>query len=80
MASAPRDGTEIDLWSRVSQSRLCCIRFIKAADVDARYAPGGDWAHLAQDGWRRSKEDDSTLCDEQFTHWRLTAEDRPAGC
>lgn len=78
MATAPRDGTEVDLWSPTYQRRTSSVRFIKGADVDERYAPGGAWAHLSQDGWRHSTRDSGVLTESQFSHWRLTASDRPA--
>lgn len=78
MATAPRDGTEVDLWSTAVERRVANVRFIRAAEVNVRYAPGGVWAHLGQDGWRTSRTDDAILLESQFSHWRLTALDRPA--
>lgn len=78
MATVPRDGTEVDLWSLTYQRRTCNLRFIPGADVDPRYAPGGEWEHLSQDGWRHSARESSVLTESQFSHWRLSALDRPA--
>lgn len=78
MATAPRDGTEVDLWSTLSDRRIANVRFIRAVEVDARYAPGQEWAALGQDGWRHSRLDSAVFMETQFSHWRLTAQDRPA--
>ena len=78
MATAPRDGTEVDLWNPGRERRTCNVRFLKGAQVDARYAPGGEWEHLSQDGWRFSITESSVLGEGQFSHWRLTALDRPS--
>jgi hypothetical protein len=80
-ATAPRDGSVVDLFYRKadgSQGRITNVQFIPAARVNPKYAPGGEWEHLAQDGWRRSVYDDATLTDVGFTHWRLVEADVPA--
>jgi hypothetical protein len=77
LATVPRDGTKVDMWSTQYQSRSCNLRFLPAAHVDERYAPGGVWEHLGQDGWRYSDKDDAVLTESQFSHWRLSASDRP---
>ena len=79
-ATAPRDGTRVDIWATYSGgTRITNVRFLPARDVDERFAPGGCWEHLAQDGWRYSREDDGVLVDKDFTHWRLSEADRPPG-
>lgn len=67
--TAPRDGTPIDMWT-VRNTRVSNVRWITAAMVNPKYAKGGDWEHLALDGWRHSTRDDGALVPEQFTHWR----------
>jgi len=79
-ATAPRDGTRVDIWASYhGGTRITNVQFIPARDVDERYAPGGCWEHLAQDGWRHSVKDDGVLVDKDFTHWRRAEDDRPPG-
>jgi len=77
-ATAPRDGSLVDLWSaKDGGRRILNVRYLKAEDVDARYAKGGVWEHLTRDGWRYSTKDDAVLVEDQFTFWRPAEEDRP---
>lgn len=79
-ATAPRDGTLVDIWSSSGGgSRLMNVAFRLARDIDEKYAPGGDWEHLGQDGWRSSSMSSDVYVDKNFTHWRLSSTDRPAG-
>jgi hypothetical protein len=61
-----------------TRGRITNVQFIPAAQVNPKFAPGGEWEHLAQDGWRRSTYDEATLTDVGFTHWRLVDADMPA--
>lgn len=69
MASAPRDGTLVDLWT-VRGTRVSNVSFVRAEQVNPKYAKGGVWEHLAQDGWRLSVTQDACLQEDQFTHWK----------
>lgn len=79
-ATAPRDGTLVDLFYKKTdgtKGRITNVRFIQGAAVNVNYAPGGCWEHLSQNGWRHSVRDDSVLVDVGFTHWRLVDSDEP---
>lgn len=74
-SSVPRDGTAVDLWN--GRGRILNMRYLRADEVDARFAAGGCWAHLARDGFRRDENDESVLVEDGLTHWRLVSADRP---
>lgn len=74
-ATVPRDGTLIDLWNGLN--RILNVRYLRADEVDVRFAPGGCWAHLARDGFRRDATDDAVLVEDGLTHWRRVSADRP---
>lgn len=67
--TAPRDGTVIDLWTE-RNTRIANVRFTRGADVGPKFAPGGVWEGMADDGWRVDIHHDAVLAPEQFTHWR----------
>lgn len=70
--SAPRDGTVVDLWSRLSGHRVANVQWLHGSKRDPeRCGPGGVWEHLAAEGWApvNSKEGCGSFTEEQFTHW-----------
>lgn len=76
-SSVPRDGTPVDLWCEERQARVLNVRFLRAEEVDYRFAKGECWAHLATDGFRTGTQDTAVLVEEGFTHWRRVENDRP---
>jgi len=79
-ATAPRDGSTVDLFYKKADGacgRVTDVRYLPAAQVNTKFGPGGCWESFAQDGWRHSVYDESTLVDIGFTHWRLVESDIP---
>jgi hypothetical protein len=67
MASAPRDGTPVDLWT-VRDRCISDVRFILAEQtVDP----------MQDDGWRRDENTLAVYAPEQFTHWRYAVKPAP---
>ncbi len=73
--TVPRDGSRVDFWN--GTHRLLGFRFVRAEEVNSKFAPGGVWEHLAQDGFRHSSRDEPILVEASLTHWRLSDNDRP---
>jgi len=81
IATAPKDGTLLDLWVWRPQSVGFVspqIRWGSAADRNPKkYGPNGPWRHLGQTGWYDDFAFDcsSIYTNDQFSHWRLSCSD-----
>jgi hypothetical protein len=75
IASVPRDGSAVDFWN--GTNRILNMRYLRAEEVNVKFAKGGCWEHLAQHGFRSGADDESVLVETNLTHWRYSDSDRP---
>lgn len=72
IATAPRDGTIVDLFTDQG-SRLPNRQWLTGAERDPeRCGPGKPWERLRMDGWAiaGSKQGCACLAEKHLTHWR----------